>query len=92
MSLKALLEGCRNDEKGLRDRALPSAAYDTGLRASELVAIDIDHIAPAIDPDTRLLHIPRHKGDQNGQGATAFLSMRSVRALQAWIQVMANLL
>lgn len=91
MSLKALLDGCASDEKGLRDRALLSVAYDTGLRASELVAIDIAHIRPSSDPDTRLLHIPRHKGDQEKEGATAFLSMRSVLALKAWIRVMADL-
>ncbi|WP_313806676.1 tyrosine-type recombinase/integrase, partial [Sphingobium sp.] len=91
MSLKALLDGCPSDEKGLRDRALLSVAYDTGLRASELVAIDIAHIRPSSDPDTRLLHIPRHKGDQEGEGATAFLSMRSVLALKAWIAVMAEM-
>lgn len=92
MSLKALLDGCPHDEKGMRDRALLSVAYDTGLRASELVAIDIAHIQPASDPDTRLLHIPRHKADQEGEGATAFLSMRSTLALNAWIAVMADLL
>ena len=92
VSLKALLDACPGDEKGLRDRALLSVAYDTGLRASELVAIDITHIWPSSDPDTRLLHIPRHKGDQEGEGASAFLSMRSVLALQAWIRVMAELL
>jgi integrase len=92
VSLKALLDSCGSDEKGLRDRALLSVAYDTGLRASELVAIDISHIRAASDPDTRLLHIPRHKGDQEGEGATAFLSMRSVLALQAWVKTMADLL
>ena len=91
LSLMAVLEACPEDEKGLRDRALLSVAYDTGLRASELVAIDISHIRPSSDPDTRLLHIPRHKGDQDGEGATAFLSMRSVLALNAWIRVMADL-
>jgi len=87
VSLKALLEACGSDEKGIRDRALLSVAYDTGLRASELVAICFEHILPASDPDTRLLVIPRHKGDQEGEGATAFLSMRSVLALQAWAKV-----
>ena len=88
MRLKALLDGCPKDEKGLRNRALLSVAYDTGLRASELVAIDISHIRPFSDPETRLLHITRHKGDQLGEGATAFPSMRSVLALKAWIGVM----
>lgn len=92
VSLKALLEGCGSDEKGLRDRALLSVGYDTGLRAAELVAIDIADIRAASDPDTRLLHIARHKGDQEGEGATAFLSMRSVLAIQAWTAMMTELL
>lgn len=60
-------------------------AYDTGLRASELVAIDLADIRPAIDPAARLLHIARSKGDQEGEGASAYLSPRSVAALTAWL-------
>ena len=37
-----------------------------------------------LDPDARLLRIGRSKGDQEGKGATAFLSPRSVRAIAAW--------
>jgi len=57
----------------LRDRTLLSVAYDTGLRASELVAIAIADIVEALDPDARLLEIARSKGDQEGEGATAYL-------------------
>ncbi|WP_251007779.1 tyrosine-type recombinase/integrase [Sphingobium sp. BHU LFT2] len=91
VSLQALLKACGADEKGLRDFALLSIAYDTGLRASELVAIELAHILAASDPHSRLLAIPRHKGDQEGKGATAFLSERSVLALQAWLSVLAGL-
>src|SRR3546814_10604992 len=52
--------------------------------ASELVAIAVEHIIEAIDPDARLVSIPRSKGDQEGEGATAFLSPRTVRAIAAW--------
>ena len=74
LNVRALLESCAEDLPGLRDRALLSAGYDTGLRASELVAIEVAHILEAIDPDARLLSIPRSKGDQEGEGATAYLS------------------
>lgn len=84
LNVRALLESCADDLPGLRDRALLSTAYDTGLRASEVVAIEIEHIIEAIDPDARLLLIPRSKGDQEGQGATAYLSPRSVAAIAAW--------
>ncbi|WP_082746365.1 site-specific integrase [Sphingomonas sp. CCH5-D11] len=84
LNLRALLESCPDDLPGLRDRALLSTAYDTGLRASELVGIAVEHIEEAIDPDARLLQISRHKGDQEGEGATAFLSPRTVSAIAAW--------
>jgi len=86
LNVRALLERCAEDLPGLRDRALLSAGYDTGLRASELVAIEVEHIIEAIDPDARLLSIPRSKGDQEGEGATAYLSPRTVRAILAWLE------
>ncbi|EQB15089.1 tyrosine-type recombinase/integrase [Novosphingobium lindaniclasticum] len=85
LNLRALLESCAEDLVGLRDRALLSLAYDTGLRASELVAVEVGHILPATDPDARLLAIPRSKSDSEGEGATAFLSPRTVRAVNAWM-------
>jgi site-specific recombinase XerD len=84
LNVRALLESCPEDLPGLRDRALLSAGYDTGLRASELVAIVVEDIIEAIDPDARLLTIRRSKGDQEGEGATAYLSPRTVRAIAAW--------
>ncbi|MDC7812213.1 tyrosine-type recombinase/integrase [Sphingomonas koreensis] len=86
INIRGLLEACADDLPGLRDRALLSVAYDTGLRASELVAIEVEHILEALDPEARLLAIPRSKGDQEGEGATAFLSPRSVRAITAWTE------
>ncbi len=86
LNLRALLESCGADPMGLRDRALLSLAYDTGLRASELVAVTLEHIMPATDPDARLLKIARSKGDSEGEGATAFLSPRTVRAVEAWAE------
>ena len=84
LNIRALLDSCGDDLPELRDRALLSTAYDTGLRASELVAVAVDHIQEAIDPEARLLQILRHKGDQDGEGATAYLSPRTVAAIAAW--------
>jgi integrase len=84
LNLRSVLEACPDDLPGLRDRALLSVAYDTGLRVSELVAIQVDDIVAAIDADARLLRIKRSKGDPEGQGATAYISARSVRAIAAW--------
>lgn len=86
LNVRALLESCPIDLPGLRDRALLSTAYDTGLRASELVAIELDQIVEAIDPEARLLQILRSKGDQDGEGATAYLSPRTAAAIAAWTE------
>jgi integrase len=86
LNVKAVLSACGDDLTALRDRALLSTAYDTGLRASELVGVAVADIIPAIDPDARLLKIGRSKGDQDGHGATAYLSPRSVRAIEAWLK------
>jgi site-specific recombinase XerD len=86
LNLRALLESCPADLPGLRDRALLSTAYDTGLRASELVAVRVEDIVEAIDPEARLLRIHRSKGDQEGEGATAYLSPRTVAAITAWAE------
>jgi Phage integrase family len=85
--VRAILNACDDTPTGSRNRALLSVAYDTGLRASELVAIDVADIVEALDPDARLLRIRRSKGDQDGEGATAYLSPRSVRALTAWLKI-----
>ncbi len=84
ISIKQLLEACGDDLIGLRNRALLSVAYDTGLRRSELVAVQVEDIIAALDADARLLNISRTKGDQVGEGATAYLSPRSVKATKAW--------
>ena len=86
INVRALLEACTDDLPGLRDRALLSVAYDTGLRASELVAVEVADVLDALDPEARLLAIHRSKGDPEGEGATAYLSPRSVRAIAAWTE------
>ena len=84
VSLAGLLAGCPETLEGARDAALLSVAYDTGLRAAELVALQVKDLLPAIDPDAGLVAIRRSKGDQDGEGATAYLSPRSMRALAVW--------
>ena len=84
--IRAILDACGNTPTGLRNRALLSTAYDTGLRASELVAVEVADLLEALDLEARLLAIDRHKGDQDGEGATAYLSPRSVKAIDAWLK------
>jgi site-specific recombinase XerD len=83
ISLLQLLEHIPDDLAGLRDRALIAVGYDAGLRASELVPIDLSHVRPASNGEASLF-IPRSKTDQESEGAWAWLSARSVRHLDAW--------
>ncbi len=82
-TLSALLQACPGTLPGLRDGALLSLAYDTGLRVSELVRVACDHIAIERD-GSAVLTVPRSKTDQEGQGAYAWLSPDTMRRVAAW--------
>lgn len=82
-TLSVLLQACSSNLSGLRDAALLSLAYDTGLRVSELVRVTCAQIAPAGD-GTAVLTVPRSKTDQEGQGAYAWLSPDTLRRVRAW--------
>ncbi|MBV1692149.1 tyrosine-type recombinase/integrase [Novosphingobium sp. G106] len=82
-TLSALLQACPGTLPGLRDAALLSLAYDTGLRVSELVRVTCDHLATQSD-GSAVLTVPRSKTDQEGQGAYAWLSPDTMRRVAAW--------
>lgn len=81
--VEAMLSAAADTLQGLRDRALLSLAFDTGLRRSEIVAVRWPHIEKGSAGAGRLF-VPRSKADQEGQGAYAFLSVRTMQALGAW--------
>jgi len=80
---EAMLAAAPDNLQGLRDRALLSLAFDTGLRRSEIVAIRWAHVEKGTAGAGRLF-VPRSKSDQEGAGAYAFLSIRTMTALAAW--------
>jgi site-specific recombinase XerC len=82
-TLSALLQACPGTLPGLRDAAILSLAYDTGLMVSELVRVMVEHIAPERD-GSAVLTGPRSKNDQEGQGAHAWLSPDTLRQVSAW--------
>lgn len=85
LNLRASLTTLGHGLTDLRDKALLSLGYHTGLRASELVAVAVEDISEAIDPGTRLMRIAWSKGDQKGEGATTYLSPRSASLVNDWI-------
>lgn len=82
--LTNLLKATRRDLLGLRDRALLRTAYDTGCRRSELVGLMIDDIDASDGDGAGIAKIRRSKTDQEGQGALAYLSPDTMRAIDRW--------
>ena len=81
--VEAMLAASDEGLPALRNAALLSLAYDTGLRRSELVAIRSFHIERG-SADGGRLFVPRSKTDQEGGGAYAYLSARTMKAINAW--------
>lgn len=81
--VEAMLAASPQNLQGLRDRALLSLAFDTGLRRSEIVATRWSHVEKGSAGAGRLF-VPRSKADQEGAGAYAYLSARTVAALATW--------
>lgn len=93
--VKQLLAVCPTDLAGLRDRALFLIGLAGAFRRSELVAIDWVHLR--FEAAHVTIHLPRSKGDQEGEGADVTIPrMRDehgapsetcpVRALEAWLR------
>jgi hypothetical protein len=82
--LTHLVKACRRDELGLRDEAFLRVAYDTGMRRSELVAIDCAHFEGPDGDGAGALFIPSSKTDQAGEGAYAYLSPPTMAAIARW--------
>lgn len=75
-----------NTLAGLRNAALFRVMSDALLRIGEAVAIDCEHITTQFDGSGRLtLH--RSKTDQEGKGASLFLTARTVVAIQQLLKV-----
>lgn len=79
-----LLEACPPTLEGLRDRALLSVAYDTGLRRAELVRVERQHVERLASGAGRLF-LARSKTDREGAGSYCYVSVRSMRALRTWL-------
>lgn len=65
--VKQLLSVCPADLAGPRDRALCLVGLAGAFRRSELVAIDWTH--PRVQAAHMVVHVPRSKRDQEGNGA-----------------------
>ena len=69
----------------VRNRALLAVAYDTLLRRSELVLLDVSDVLEEINGTATVL-VRRSKADPEGRGATVYLARDSVGRVREWSQ------
>lgn len=81
--VKAMLATCGNDFVGIRDRLVLLVLLDTGLRASELLALNFENVNP-IAGTLQVLH---GKGDKF---RVAYLGKKSRIALRAYYRKVKN--
>jgi site-specific recombinase XerC len=86
-----MLDVCRDDMIGLRDRALISLGFAGAFRRSELVPLRVDDLTEC--PEGYRVIIWRSKTDQTGEGQEIVIpgghKIMPVRAVQAWLQAAA---
>ena len=69
----------------VRNRALLGVAYDTLLRRSELVSLEVSDLLEDIDGSATLL-VRSGKTDPDGRGAMLYLARDTVKLVRAWLE------
>ena len=81
-----LLEATGDRLIDTRDRALLAVGYDTLLRRSELVSLEVSDLLEEIDGTATLL-VRSGKTDAEGRGAMLFLARDTVQLVKAWLKL-----
>jgi site-specific recombinase XerD len=82
--LDKLLAVCREDIRGLRNKALLLLAYDSMRRRSELISLRIDDINWQPNRNCCIL-LRRSKTDQHGAGKWIHLTSETTQAIKCWL-------
>ena len=69
-----------------RNRALLAVGYDTLLRRSELVSLDVSDLLEEIDGTATLL-VRAGKTDADGRGAMLYLARDTVQLVKTWLEL-----
>ena len=81
-----LLEATGDRLIDTRNRALLAVGYDTLLRRSELVSLEVSDLLEEIDGTATLL-VRSGKTDAEGRGAMLFLARDTVQLVKAWLEL-----
>ena len=76
-----MLNACGHRLIDARNRALLAVAYDTLLRRSELVALQVSDLLVEVD-GSGTLRVQRSKTDPNGEGAVLYLAPDTIQLVQ----------
>ena len=82
---KRLLEVAADRLIDVRNRALLGVAYDSLLRRSELVSLEVSDLLEDIDESATLL-VRAGKTDPDQRGAMLYLARDTVRLVRAWLE------
>jgi integrase len=88
-ALQAMLQAAQPDLVGVRDRAIILLGFASGLRRSELAALQLSDVT--VQREGVVLHVARSKTDQEGAGRVLGVhrgkraATDPVRVLDAWI-------
>ena len=80
-----LLEAAGDRLIDARNRALLAMGYDTLLRRSELVSLEVSDVLEEIDGTATLL-VRSGKTDVEGRGATLYLARDTVQLVKTWLE------
>ena len=80
-----LLEAAGDRLIDVRNRALLAVGYDTLLRRSELVSLEVPDLLEEIDGTATLL-VRSGKTDADGRGAMLFLARDTVQLVKTWLE------
>ena len=80
-----LLEAAGDRLIDARNRALLAMGYDTLLRRSELVSLELPDLLEEIDGTATLL-VRAGKTDADGRGATLYLARDTVQLVKTWLE------
>ena len=81
-----LLEAAGDRMIDIRNRALLAVAYDTLLRRSELVSLEVTDLLLEVDGSATLL-VRSGKTDPDGRGAMLYLARDTVRMVRRWLEL-----
>ena len=81
-----LLEAAGDRLIDVRNRALLAMGYDTLLRRSELVSLEVSDLLEEIDGTATLL-VRSGKTDGDGRGATLYVARDTVQLVKTWLEL-----